>query len=244
MRITGLSILLLLYGTQVLATSNDAEVAYEAEQYEVALEHYLAINEQMTSAGLLYNIGNCYFKQDQLAESILYYERAKLLAPTDEDIENNLKFAQQQVIDRIKPLPTLQLGSYWEQFKAGSDINYWARISLFTCLLAFALLTALFYTSGIGRKVVMALMVLLFVITAISTALAANRKNDLLRGSEAIIMSTKVDIKSAPTENSTDLFLLHEGTKVVRLRDKDGWSEVRLANGKVGWMPQESLEVI
>ena len=102
MRITGLSILLLLFGTQVFATSNDAEVAYEAKQYEVALEHYLALNEEMTSAGLLYNIGNCYFKQDQLAASILYYERAKLLAPADEDIENNLKFAQQQVIDQFR----------------------------------------------------------------------------------------------------------------------------------------------
>jgi tetratricopeptide (TPR) repeat protein len=226
------------------ASPTDAESAYERGEYQTALEQYLALNEEQTSAGLLYNIGNCYFKMEQLPEAILYYERATLLSPADEDIRSNLSFAQQQVIDRIKPLPSLELGTYWDRFKAGSDINYWARISLFACLLAFISLAGLFYVGGAKRKVGIAITVLFFLTTVFSIAMAATRKNELLRGSEAIIMKSKVDIKSAPAQNSADLFLLHEGTKVIRLRNEDGWSEVRLANGKVGWMQTEELEVI
>lgn len=222
----------------------EAALKYESGEYENALNTYLDLGQEQTSASLLYNIGNCYFKLEELPESILYYERAARLSPADDDIKANLKLARALVVDRIAEVPTLELGNYWDRFKAGSDVDQWARLSLWTCLFGFLALTGLFFLKDVMRKIGIAAVTILFATTLFSMIMAAVRKDEVLHGSEAIIMANKVDIKSAPSDQSTDLFLLHEGTKVELIRKKEEWSEILLINGKVGWMPSDDLEII
>jgi SH3-like domain-containing protein len=62
--------------------------------------------------------------------------------------------------------------------------------------------------------------------------------------SYAIVFAPTITVKSSPDEKSTDLFVIHEGTKVVLLDNISGWYEIRIANGSVGWLPQSALEKI
>jgi SH3-like domain-containing protein len=77
-----------------------------------------------------------------------------------------------------------------------------------------------------------------------ATAFAAHRISEVKDRSEAIIMQPKVDVLGEPRKGSTTLFVLHEGTKVTVLQEQNGWYEVKLGNGSVGWAGPEALVII
>ena len=87
----------------------------------------------------------------------------------------------------------------------------------------------------------MAIAALLFVVT---TAFAWSGRNMLIKRSEAIVMDSAVSIKSSPDSSATELFVLHEGTKVTIGEAIDGWAEVRIADGRKGWIEEERIERI
>ena len=61
---------------------------------------------------------------------------------------------------------------------------------------------------------------------------------------KAIIYNPVVSGKSSPDNSGTDLFVLHEGTK-VSIEDEVGeWLKIRLSDGNVGWVPINSLNII
>jgi len=237
-------IALLLIPIITNAAFDDAVNAYDQGDYQTALELYSAVYGDSTSAGLLYNIGNCYFKLNQLGNAILFYERAIQLAPADEDIQNNLNYANQQIVDRIAELPSLEIGNYWERLKAGSDVDQWARVSLFTWLFLFLLLAGSLFVKGNLRKILVGLSAILLITALLAIYMAYAQKTTVLYGKEAIIMKGRVEVKSAPGSGGSKLFILHEGTKVGVLRDERDWTEVKLTNGNVGWLQREGIEVI
>ena len=62
---------------------------------------------------------------------------------------------------------------------------------------------------------------------------------------QSIIMHSAVPVKSTPSANGTDLFILHEGTRVNIIDDTmRGWREIRVADGKSGWVELKDIEVI
>ena len=219
--------------------------AYSAGETATALALFDSANTAFTSPALLYNIGNCHFKLNDVPHAILYYERALRLAPGDADVRTNLELARQKVVDRNSELPSFSLGSTWAKIRGGRDADEWSRRALWACLLFFLCLAiAVAVRPRTARRVLFGLSALLFLGTALSIAFAAFRHDELTDDSEAIIMSPKVDVRSEPREGSTVLFVLHKGTKVTILQQENTWSEVQLANGSVGWMPPASLERI
>ena len=227
----------------VNAAFEKAAGAYEQGDYQAALELYAAAYGDSTSAGLLYNIGNCYFKLNQLGKAILFYERAAQLAPAEEDIQNNLNHANRQIVDRIAELPSLEIGNYWDRFKAGSDVDQWARISLFTWLFLFLFLAGSLFVKGNIRKLLFGGAAVLFITALFAIYMAYAQKATVLYGEEAIIMKGRIEVMSAPGGGSK-LFILHEGTKIGVLRDEKDWTEIKLTNGNVGWVLNEGIEVI
>ena len=61
---------------------------------------------------------------------------------------------------------------------------------------------------------------------------------------EAIVMSSAASVKSSPDRSATELFVLHEGTKVVIGEATEGWAEVRIADGRKGWIEEKRIERI
>jgi tetratricopeptide (TPR) repeat protein len=227
------------------ALMGQAEQAYSAGDHRKALALYDSLNAHRTSAALLFNIGNCWSKLGDVPHAILYYERALRLAPGAEDIQANLDLERTKVVDRMNELPGFALASAWDRLQGGTDVDHWARISLWACALtAFAAGVALLVRPRTPKRALGLVAGIALVATTASTALAAYRIQQVRNASEAIIMSPKVDVLSEPREGAAPAFVLHQGTKVrVMKREKD-WCEVKIPSGAVGWMPAKESATI
>ena len=223
-----------------------ANAAYNNGDYASALKLYEAIQtEGLHSAALYYNMANAYFKMDELAEAILYYNRALRLAPADEDIRHNLEYAEQSTRDIIEEIPEFFLTSWMRTVRNTMSGNAWTVLSL--VMLVVALVAMLMYLLAQplrARKAgfyAMAICGLLFIATS---AFAISSRNEMVKGKGAVIMSSSVSIKSSPDRAATELFVLHEGTTVVVGEKIEGWVEIRIADGRKGWIEESRIERI
>jgi tetratricopeptide (TPR) repeat protein len=198
-----------------------------------------------TAAELNYNLGNAYYRLGNYKHAILNYERALLLNPDDEDIKINLEFAQKYIQDKIEIVPTFFLIRWLHGFVNMFSINAWSYISIGSFIIVLVLLTIFLFTQNLPlRKLSLYFGFLLFIISGISFYCAYNQNNVLESHSSAIVFSPSVTVKSSPNNNGTDLFIIHEGLKVTITGKSDGWKEIRLSDGKIGWLPKESIEEI
>ncbi|MBK7286539.1 MAG: tetratricopeptide repeat protein [Flavobacteriales bacterium] len=134
------------------------------------------MNTTFTSSALLFNIGNCWSKLGDTPHAVLYYERALRLAPGAEDVQANLDLERSKVVDRVNELPAFTLGSIWDRLQGGTDVDQWARRSLWACaLLALAAIAGLLLRQRALKRTLFALAALALVTTLVSTALAAYR---------------------------------------------------------------------
>ena len=219
-----------------------AQQAYAKGDHAEALRLFDSVAVQFNSAALQLNLGNCWFKLGDVPNAILHYERGARLAPGDEDIQANLDLAREQVKDRISAPPAFALGTTWASIRGGREPDQWAKRSLWASVVFFALLALAYLLRGRSlRKAVSVLAGMAFVVLALSVTFAAVRHAEVVDDSEAIIMAPKVDVRGEPRTGSTVLFVLHKGTKVSVLQEAEGWYEVRLPNGSVGWMPFAAL---
>jgi len=254
MRTRLLSLLLLMVPCTVALGLNRVEAdtlvaqgarAYISGDHASALRLFDTVNTAFTSPSLLFNIGNCHFKLNDIPHAILFYERALRLAPGDDDVQANLDLARQSVVDRINELPSFTLGTTWGKLRGGRDADQWARRSMWACLIFFVVLAAAFAVRArMARRLLLGASALLLFATIACVSFAAFRHNEVTDDSAAIIMGPKVDVLSEPRTNTTVLFVLHKGTKVSVLNESAGWFEVQLANGSVGWLPATMLERI
>lgn len=242
-------LLVLFAAFSVSAQENElkqAEESYTKEDYGKAIELYeSALNKYGESAAVYYNLGNAYYKADKIAPAILNYERALLLAPGDGDIRFNLQMARQKAVDQIEPLDTFFLSKWFNRIQDMGSADSWATLAL-VCFLLFIGCLILFFFS---RKLLLkkggfyAGIVLLVIVVA-ANIFAARQKTDLENRSTAIVFAPTVTVKSSPNESGTDLFILHEGTKVTIKSTLGDWSEIVLEDGNVGWMPSSKIEII
>ena len=223
-----------------------ADQQYASQQYEKAIKIYQEIlNSDKESASLYYNLGNAYYKAGQITKAILNYERAKLLAPNDEDIQFNLDLANQHVVDNISPLPKVFFVRWWNSLANKFSADGWAKISVITFILTLILAGFFFLSRSISiKRLSFWVGILIVAISIFSFNFAARQKNRMTSHNFAIITQPSVTVKSSPSDSGTDLFLIHEGLK-VEIKDQLGsWKEIRLADGNQGWLPASSLEKI
>lgn len=194
------------------------------------------------SANLDYNIGNAYFKLNNIPLSILFYERAYLLKPADEDINYNLQVARTLTVDRFQEIPQLFFVRWYNFVSLILATNTWAAISIITFIL-FLLSLSLYIYSGRHRDKVHGFWIaLLFIfISGSSLAFTIRNKSLVYNNHKAIITSPVTNGKSSPDKSGNDLFVLHEGTKVTIDDEVGEWLEIRLSDGNKGWVPSNSL---
>lgn len=223
-----------------------ANSKYNNGLYDSALSLYHeVINNGIESGELYYNIGNTYFKNNDIASAILYYEKAKRLLPNDDEIDYNLNIANSMIVDKIEKVPELFYHRWWNFFYNRLGADAW---TIFT-LISF---TFLIVTIGLfiiskkrqNRKVSFYLGLLFLIITVTSFALASQKFNTGIEQNEAIVFTSSITVKSSPTQNAVDLFVIHEGTKVKIIDKIDNWVEIKIQNGSVGWLPEKSIKGI
>lgn len=219
---------------------------YSAGNYEEALQAWLDLyNTGYSSAELMYNIGNTYFKMNDIPSAVLFYERARLRKPGDEDINYNLQIARILVMDRFEEIPVLFFIRWYDFLALARSTNSWAKISLSAFILSLLFLSVYFFTSKYNIKVAAFWLALaLFIISFSTLSLSVRNRNLVTKPREAIIFEPQVNGKSSPDDSGTDLFVLHEGTKVMIEDEVGEWFEIRLSDGNKGWIPSNSMEII
>lgn len=246
-------ICLLFLATGVSAQSANAESLIEAGNQSYSLADYSSavsqyesvIQSGFESAGLYFNLGNAYFKLNNIPSAILYYEKARMLDPTDDNIQFNLDLANSRIIDKMEPLPEFFLRSWLKSSRDMFSSDQWARIGVAAFILALCALTLFIVSRTIFvRKISFWAGVLFLGMMAVSLTFSISSYRDYSRHNSGIIFIPTVTVKSSPNDASVDLFVIHEGTKVFITDLVEGWSEVRLANGNVGWVKSESFRVI
>jgi tetratricopeptide (TPR) repeat protein len=225
---------------------NEAEKAYIQEDYTKAIEQY---EEILTiygeSAEVYYNLGNAYYKANKIAPAVLYYERALLIDPGDADIRFNLEMARQNTVDEIEVVGNFFLLKWFDSIQNMGATDSWAKLSIFCFLLFIGCLLLFFFSRWTSmRKIGFYIGLLFLVIVIIANIFARNQKRELVNHAHAIVFSPTVTVKSSPNQSGTNLFILHEGTKVLVKSILGEWNEIELENGNVGWMPSKDIEFI
>lgn len=219
---------------------------YAAGDYEGAVARYeTLVNDGYVEAAVYYNLGNAHFKLNNLASSILYYEKARKLAPSDPDIRKNLAFVNLGITDRIQPLPEFFIDSWWRGLLFSASLTTWSAIAVVCWLVAFGLLIAYLYAwqprlkraAFYGGVATAGLALLLLVV-------AYSQHRMLVDDDRAIVFSSQATVRSAPSENEKTLFIIHEGTKVEIVERMEDWLRVSLPNGHEGWIKWEAVKVI
>ena len=242
-------IIFLFFSSNILAQDanslfEQASLSYEQKDYAQALIHYNKIQDLgLYSSDLYYNIGNCYYKLKQNAEAVLYYEKALKLKPSDEDAFFNLKLVQLQLVDKLAEVPQVFYQKWADSIKNKLTIDQWAKFGLiFLFLFCSLFITFLFIkTYSLKKKFFTVSMFSLF-LAIFSLSLAYYSNKTLIV--EAVLMQANAYIKSAPSNQSEDLFILHEGTKVQVIEIFNDWTKIKLSDGMIGWLENKAIEKI
>lgn len=242
------SVILFLVTLTVNATNlkEVADSAYAAENYPTAIENYKKILEEGNSADVYYNLGNCYYKTDEIALAILNYERALLLRPWDGDIQHNLELSRSKIVDKITPKSEMFFITWMKELISFITVDAWAYLAFGVFI--FALICFLIYILSrnlVLRKLGFFSFLLAMIVVIVANIFAIIQYDKIKSRNDAIIMSGSVEVKSTPNQGGTNLFILHSGTKVVIIDDSmKEWKEIELSDGKVGWIPVSALEII
>jgi tetratricopeptide (TPR) repeat protein len=231
---------------QAQETVQQANEAYTKGDFDQAITLYQkAIEENGVSADAYYNIGNSYYRINKIAPAILNYERALLLSPGDKDARFNLEIAKLKTVDKIEPIGEFFLTDWFLAVQNVYSTNQWGRIALTGFILFIGSLILFFFT----RKVVVKKMgfysgIVLLVLVVLANIFAYSQKKKLTDRKTAIVFAATVNIKSSPDNSGTDLFILHEGAKVEIKNQLGNWKEIETADGNVGWIKSEEIEII
>ncbi len=223
-----------------------ANELFQNQKYSEAITTYEEIlSSGMESGEVYFNLGNAYYKAGNLPKAILNYERAKLILPHDKDIAYNLQMVNSQITDKLETVGEFFLISWFKNFRNTTKSDTWAIISIVTFALGLLLLAIFMFTRSKSIKQIAffsAIILILVCITSIS--FSAKQKNMLTKRNSAIIFEPSVTIKSSPSVSGTELFILHEGTKVKVLESVSDWYRIQISDGNDGWLPSSTVEII
>jgi tetratricopeptide (TPR) repeat protein len=232
-----------LFGFQpdsLVRTGNDL---YAKGQYYYAINVYEQIVDSgYESAELYFNLGNAYYKVNNIALAILNYERAKKMNPWDKDIKHNLAIANAHIVDKIDVIPELFLKNWITNIVNITSSDNWAIISITSFILFLVLFLIYLYSARVGiKKLAFWLGILIFLISVTSFYSSLKRRQFLTLKNTAIIISPTVTAKSSPAEWGVDLFVIHEGTRVIIVDSINVWNEIKISDGKRGWISKSDL---
>lgn len=223
-----------------------ADSAYARADYESAVKHYGELAEQNMTTDVCYNLGCAYYRIDDIAHSILWFERALQLSPSDKDVIFNLEMARTKTIDKIIPQHEFILFTYFHAMTNWFSLRTWTTIALLSFVLMLVCLLVFWASGSVTiRKFTFSSSIILLLFTILSNVCAMQQKDFKQTHTSGIITTPAVTVKSTPADNGNDLFVLHEGSKVEILDSSlKEWCEVSIADGKVGWVPKKTFDLI
>jgi tetratricopeptide (TPR) repeat protein len=235
-----------LHAQSAEALFSKANTQYNLGQYQQALDLYDSIVAQgQHSADLYFNKGNAHYKLNQIAPSILNYEKALLLDSDHKGALTNLPFAQNMTLDAIEPLPQTGFSTFLDRLFKALPVSGWALVCLLTMFFACLFFGAYFMTGySVRKRIFFSAALVFFVTSGFSMFIAYYQQAQLQSETTAVIFAQQVDFRAEPNLRSEVFVQLHEGTKIVVVEQIEQWAHVRLANGSMGWVPNEAIQQI
>ena len=245
----GVLILIVLLPLRLSAADerfDKANAFYSDGNFQEAIDSYEEILKTgLESSELYYNLGNAYYRNGYLPAAILNYERASLLAPHDNDIRYNLELAYSQTTDKIEKVEEFFLTRWFVALRSSADSDNWAIISIILFVFALTGLFIYFFSQTTIIRKISFFIAVMFVTGSVATfAFSYNQKKRLINRDRAIVFAPSVTVRSSPDRSGTEIFVLHEGTRVKILQTLGDWYEVELDDGNSGWMLAGNVEVI
>ncbi len=234
-----------LFTQSVVETDSLYKIGNQAmlqENFETAVENYEQIlNRGESHPDLYYNLGNAYYRLNQIGNAVWAYEKGLQIAPRDKDLRFNLSLVNTRVRDRIEiPKTMLFLEQYRALKKSITLIDIILIASTIFMLGAFIYFLKKYYrwqSIWISRMVIT-----FFMMSFVVHLMALDKYFEISDTKEVVIVQSEVDIYSAPFERSeTVLFKLHEGVKAELTQEQPGWLEIILIDGKKGWIQTEKV---
>ena len=228
------------------ATKAEGDSAYMKNDYASAIQIYEALLNRGEAADIYYNLGNSSYKAGDIAKAILNYERALLLQPGNGDIRANLEIARSKTVDKVEPVPEIFFVSWTKSLINSMSVDSWAVCGVVCFILLIVSLYLFIFSKQIVLKKAGFISGIVFLaVTILANVFANQQKDELTNRNSAIVINPSVTVRSTPSESGTSLFILHEGHKVgVKDGSMKDWKEIRLEDGKVGWVPASAIEII
>ncbi|WP_439185722.1 tetratricopeptide repeat protein [Carboxylicivirga taeanensis] len=219
---------------------------YSNGDFQSAIDTYEGILSTGVESGALYfNLGNAYYKNGELANAILNYERALLLKPHDKDVKYNLELAYSQTTDKIESVDVFFLSKWVADFRNKTTSDTWAYLGIACFVLTLIMAGIFFFSKSVFlRKGSFYLGIGLLIGTMITLTFSYRQKTKLMVRKHAIVFDPSLTVKSSPDASGTEIFILHEGTKVEVLSSLGQWKEIQIADGTVGWVEENSITKI
>lgn len=242
-----LSLLILLIGMSLSVSAVTKEIAdseYARGNYQQAIKGYQELLKGGVSAEVYYNLGNAYFRTDNLTQAIIAYERAHLMSPSDPDITYNLEFARSKTIDKIPVNSELFYVTGYRSLVNMMSLDSWAKAGVISIIVALVLaLVYLFSPIVVLRKIGFFVGILFFIVFLLSNLFAYQQKTTMDSKKGAIVISPTVNVKNTPSKTSADAFVIHEGTRVdITDKTMTQWRSIQLGDGRNGWVLASQLE--
>lgn len=228
------------------ATKQEADEAYAKGNYQFTITTYEQIVKTSPSAENFYNLGNAYFRSENITKALIAYNKAALIAPADKDIRHNLQTARNRTIDKMQPQQNTFIVAVWQTFVDTFNTNTWAYISLLSLIVVVLLtLTYIFAEPVILRQLGFFGSITLFIVFVLSNICAYSQYSRLTANDGAIIVTDVCLVKKTPEKKAVDETTIHEGTH-LRIIDESikGWYEVVLDDGTEGWIEESNVERI
>ena len=219
---------------------------YNKGSYNEAIIKFKEIIEKGDhSENLYFNLGNAYYKVNDIANSILYFEKALKLNPRNKDVLNNLAFSQNMLIDKIEKVPTNQVSVFLNYISQTLNVNQWLALGIILLYLFLITFILYFFSSkSVLKRNYFSAFSILFLLSVIFIMVGINKFEKQKSYLEAIIFENKIDFRTEPNYRSEILFNLHEGTKVVIIEELNDWALVEIDDGNKGWIELQSIKKI
>lgn len=232
--------------TSSAVTKHDADVEYQKKNYQQAIADYQKLLKGGVSADIYYNLGNAYYRIDNITQALIAYERAYMLSPGDGDIRFNLEMARSKTIDKITPESEMFFVIWYKALVNFMSVDAWAVTAILSLIIAIiCVLAYLFKEDKRIRRIGFYGGIAFFVIFILANIFAYNQRYWLLNKKGAIVTASSVNVMNGPSDNSGSRYVIHEGTRVDIL-DKSiaNWRSIRIADGREGWIKAKQLEEI
>ena len=241
-----LMILMLMPLSANAITKQNADDEYAKGNYQQAIKDYQEILKTGVSSEIYYNLGNAYYRTDNITQALLAYERALQLSPGDNDIRFNLQYARSKTIDKITPETEMFFVTWYHSLVNFTSVDRWANTAIVSIVMALLLiLVFLFAPQMWARKSGFYGSAVFLLLFAFANLFAFQQKHELETKQGAIVIAPTVNVKKTPAASGTDVFVIHEGTRVdITDRVMKQWRGIKLADGREGWLKTSQIEEI